>query len=179
MIRMAGPAMFAVARAEHLPIRNGSIDLISAAGSLNYVDLARFFPEAQRVLVSGGVLLVYDFSPGREFPGDDSLDAWYAEFERRYPPPVGSARPLDPEALRDLAAPSFRVVHSERFAYPLELTPEFYLEYVLTETAVSHAVRHGTSPDSIRLWCLSSLRNVFARTREVLFRGYFVILRPV
>lgn len=168
MVSEAGPGAYAVASAETLPVRSGSIDVISAAGSLNYVDLDRFFPEAQRVLAPDGVLLVYDFSPGR-------VDNWLEEFQRRYPPPAGSARPLDPDTLRNLAT-GFEVVHAEVFDYALTLTPEFYLEYMLTETSVSHAVQSGTSPDEIRAWCAESLAEFFCEPREVKFRGYFVVM---
>jgi SAM-dependent methyltransferase len=176
MVRAAGPGAFTVAAAEALPVRPRCIDIISAAGSLNYVDLARFFREARRVLAPDGVLLVYDFSPGRSFQEDGLLDAWFNEFQRRYPPPVGSARPLDPDILRDIAL-GFRVTHGERFEYALTLTPAFYLEYMLTETSVSDAVQRGTPLESIRAWCSQSLE-FFNGPREVLFRGYFVILRP-
>ena len=63
---LAAPsARVAAARAEQMPIASGAVDLITAAGSLNYVDLAAFFPEARRVLATGGRMSVYDFGPGR------------------------------------------------------------------------------------------------------------------
>src|SRR5512138_2967890 len=43
--RVAPVAAFAAARAEALPVRSASVDVITAAGSLNYVDLATFAPE--------------------------------------------------------------------------------------------------------------------------------------
>src|SRR6478752_3918231 len=71
MLKWAAPlapsAHFAVGTAEALPIGDRTVDLISAAGSLNYADLDLFFPEASRVLMPHGVLLVYDFTPGRSF----------------------------------------------------------------------------------------------------------------
>src|SRR5262245_32559103 len=59
----APEADFVVGGAETLPFASGSIDLITAAGSLNYVRLEPFFTEAARVLTSQGVLVVYDFLP--------------------------------------------------------------------------------------------------------------------
>ena len=106
---MLGPArrtspntLFAAASGEAIPLRAGSIDLISAAGSLNYLDPDRFFPEAARVLAPGGAALVYDFSPGRSFRDSEALDEWFAEFERRYPRPKGEAREINPEILAGL-----------------------------------------------------------------------------
>jgi predicted TPR repeat methyltransferase len=42
-------AKFMVGSAESLSVPSRSMDLITAAGSLNYVDLSRFFPEAVRL----------------------------------------------------------------------------------------------------------------------------------
>src|SRR5215831_9523170 len=58
-------AEFAVGTAEAIALRDHSVDLITAAGSLNYADLNLFFVEAARVVTRDGVLVVYDFSPGR------------------------------------------------------------------------------------------------------------------
>jgi SAM-dependent methyltransferase len=174
---VAPGAGFAVARAEALPVRSGSVDVVAAAGSLNYADLDLFFPEAARVLAPGGVLVVYDFSEGRRFRGSPALDGWYAEFLRRYPKPVGSAREITPETLA--CAPGFRVSASERFEVGLAIDPAFYLDYVMTETNVAEAVRGGAEPAAIRTWCGQTLAPVFGGVpREVLFRGYIAYLRP-
>jgi SAM-dependent methyltransferase len=172
-------AAFVAGAAESLPIRDRSIDLISAAGSLNYVDLARFFPEAARVLARGGVLVVYDFEAGRSFAASDDLDAWFERFLARYPYPTGERRPLSPEILGGLDH-GFAVLQGQSFAITLELTPEFYLAYVLTETNVAAAARNGPSAADVRAWCAESLRPVWGgRAHEVVFRGYFACLAPL
>jgi ubiquinone/menaquinone biosynthesis C-methylase UbiE len=68
---------FVAARAEALPVRSASIDVITAAGSLNFADLDQFFPDAARVLRDGGALIVYDFASGCRFPDSGALDAWF------------------------------------------------------------------------------------------------------
>src|SRR5690349_9106257 len=83
--------------AEAIPIAGASIDLITAAGSLNYADLILFFPEAARILRAGGLLLVYDFEPGRSFRSSRSLDDWFSAFVERYPWPPHDAIELNPE----------------------------------------------------------------------------------
>ena len=90
--QVAPGAEFVVGAAEALPLANGALDLIAAAGSLNYVDLARFFAEASRVLTTDGVLLVYDFAAGKSFCDTCKLDEWFAEFFARYPPPPHEPR---------------------------------------------------------------------------------------
>jgi SAM-dependent methyltransferase len=176
-LAIAPGAHFLAASATALPFPAASIGLMAAAGSLNYLDLELFFPEARRTLSPGGLLLVYDFSQGRSFPDSSALDDWFAEFHRRYPPPAGEARPLDPEILSALDS-GFDVVQADRFEIPLTLSPEFYVSYVMTETNVAAAVRRGQAEDTIRGWCAQSLAPVFeGRPREVLFRGYYGWMR--
>jgi SAM-dependent methyltransferase len=167
------------ARAEALPIAAQSIDVVTAAGSLNYVQLDAFFPEALRVLRPDGALVVYDFSAGRRFRSSPALDDWFTEFVNRYPRAQGAARPLDPEAVA-VAAKGFRMVGSERFVVSLRLALAFYLDYVMTETNVSHAIQSGTGAEEIRSWCADSLGTVFGdHEHEVLFDGYLAHLTPV
>jgi hypothetical protein len=145
--------------------------LITAAGSLNYTDLARALAEAQRVLTKDGVLVIYDFSQGRTFRDSPALDEWFIEFICRYPPPEEGVE-LDPRSLAGFALKDY-----EDFEIGLGLGPEFYLECALTETNVAHAVRSGVPRTEIRAWCAASLRPVFqGGAREVLFRGYIACL---
>lgn len=182
MLRWAGTtapgASFAAGRAEALPIRSDSIDLITAAGSLNYADLERSFAEAARVLRPDGVLVVYDFSQGRSFPDSPLLDEWYAGFVRRYPKPTDAGRQeLDPEILAARGS-GFRLSGHEGFEIGLVLGPAFYLNYAMTEANVAHAVRNGTPEGEIRRWCADTLAPVFEdREKEVLFRGYIAYMK--
>jgi len=174
---VAAGACFVVGTAEALPVRERSVDIIAAAGSLNYADLDAFFPEAARALAKNGWLVVYDFSPGRRFPNSTSLDEWYGSFAACFPSPPNEARHLDPEILGQLHL-GFRVVSFENFEIALTLTPDFYLEYILTETNVAFAMRNGVSIDDIRSWCAQTLKPVWAgQDRVVLFNGYFACLQ--
>src|SRR5206468_1404011 len=84
-VKTAPCAQFAAGIAEAIPFRTGSIELMTAAGSLNYVRLDDFFSEAARVLTPDGVIVVYDFGPGRSFRQTPGLDDWFKEFTARYP----------------------------------------------------------------------------------------------
>lgn len=176
---VAPGAEFVAGIAEALPVEAGAVDLIAAAGSLNYVDLARFFAEVSRVLTADGVLIVYDFSAGRSFRDSGALDEWFAEFFVRCPPPANAAHELGPEILGRNAT-GFRLGEHESFEIALRLTPQFYVDYVLTETNVAAAVRRGEDLAGIRQWCVETLAPVWrGEPHEVLFRGYFACLRPI
>ncbi len=110
--RVVPEAALITAAAEHIPLASGSVDLLAAAGSLNYArDLDAVWPEAVRVLSRTGILAVYDFSAGRSLAdtgdrgdagdtGDASLDTWFEAFRARYPAPASQAIPLSPSILR-------------------------------------------------------------------------------
>src|SRR5260370_40008 len=116
---------------------------------------------------------------GRTFSDSTSLDEWCTAFERRYPLRPDEAQELDPKRLGRMTS-LFRVESSDDFEIPLTLSPAFYLDYVLTETNVAHAVRSGALLAEIRGWCEDTLAPVFGRrSREVVFRGYIAYLRPV
>ena len=180
MLQRAGAiapfAEFLVGAAEAIPLRDRSVDLVTAAGSLNYANLDLFFPEATRVLNRNGVLLVYDFSPGRSFREDDRLDEWFASFQGRYPPPLDEARNLSPAILAEMKS-GFQMRFQQQFEIGIKLTRAFYADYMMTETNVAASVRHGVPHSEIQSWCESTLVPVWNATeREVLFRGYFACM---
>jgi SAM-dependent methyltransferase len=169
-------ATFKLGAAEKLPVPSRSMDLISAAGSLNYADLSLFFPEVARVLVPKGVLLVYDFSQGRSFRDSPILDRWFSKFLSRYPMPVGSGRPLSPEILASLDS-ELRMDGQEDFEIGLVMAPGSYVDYVMTETNIAHAIGNRMPVEQIRDWCTETLATVFeGKPREVLFRGYLACM---
>lgn len=164
---------FAAAEAEHLPFPASTFELITAAGSLNYCEPRLAFPELLRVLRPGGILVVYDFFPGRRMQGSSALGDWYSAFLERYPQPPDHALTLDPERLAALAAGFGRGPHA-RFEAALPMDLPSYLNYVLTETNVARALQHGESLANIREWCGQTLGPVFMDgSRKVLFEGYW------
>ncbi len=167
---VAPKATFLVGHAERLPVASRAFDLITAAGSVNYANLDLFFPEVERVLTETGVLVIYDFSAGRRFADNDSLQRWYAEFEQRYPPQPGYA--LDVTAL-DYSQYGLRLRGYEPLEVALPMTFHSYLTYALSETSVEQAIKQGTPETEIRAWCQRTLAKVFADdTCEVIFDAY-------
>lgn len=175
---VAPEAEFVVGSAEAIPLAANSIDLITAAGSLNYVSLDSFFGEAIRVLIPQGVLVVYDFSAGKSFRNSLSLEQWFSTFQQRYPSPPNEARSLNPEILSQIDS-RFQVRSHEYIEVGIRLSPQFYLDYVLTETNVAFAVRNGVPYQEIRSWCEDTLGPLWnGREMEVLFHGYFACMTP-
>lgn len=167
---VAPGASFVAAVAERLPFAAASFDLVTAAGSLNYVDIAAFLPELARVLTGRGVMVVYDFSAGRRLREDGRLEAWYGEFERRYPPKPGYE--MDVKALAYEAA-GLKLDAFTPFEVAVPMTWQAYVAYVMSETGVELAVARGVPEAEIRSWCESTLAGVLGDDpRDVLFDAY-------
>lgn len=178
MVRLADGvspgAMFAIGRAEALPLRAASVDWITAAGALNYVDLPAFFGEASRILRPAGGVAVYDFSPGKMMRSGGPLKAWFQAFIARYPWAPAEARALDPDILGQLGM-GFSVHSAERFSLGIEISREFYVSYMMTESNVAYALRRGVNEVEIKAWIESTLPQ--QGWGEILFEGYWAIMR--
>ena len=171
-------ARFVSGVAESLPFRTASIDLITAAGSLNYVSLNHFFPEALRVLDPSGCLVVYDYPAGRSFHSSEDLDLWFGHFRAKYPKPRSEALKLTPEILERIVT-GFRLGPHEYFETCIKMTCQAYTAYMMTETNVAKAIREGEREGDIRDWVESTLPPVFdGREREIVFKGYYACLQP-
>jgi ubiquinone/menaquinone biosynthesis C-methylase UbiE len=177
--QVAPGSFFIAARTETLPLSSGLVDLATAAGSLNYCDLDAAFRELSRILSPAGPVCVYDFSQGRKFRAAVDLEEWFAVFADRYPMPDSEATSLSPETLGQIAA-GFQLVAYENFKMGLPMDSGSYSDYLMTETNIASAIRHGADETEIRNWLKESLTPVFDGGRhEVLFRGYFAWLcRP-
>jgi SAM-dependent methyltransferase len=168
--QVAPQARFVVARAEQMPFAAGSFDLVTAAGSLNYVDLDAFLPELARVLAGSGLMVVYDFSAARRLRGSDALERWYEAFELRYPPKAGYA--MDVRAIGFERA-GLRLDAFEPFEVAVPMTIGQYVRYALSETGVELAVARGVGEAGITSWCESTLAGILdAAPRDILFDAY-------
>ena len=168
-------ASFVAARAEQMPFAAGSFDVVTAAGSLNYVDLESFLPDLARVLTARGVMVIYDFSAGRRLRGSDTLDAWYSEFERRFPPKPG----YDMDVRRlGYERGGLSLVAYEPFEVAVPMAIGQYVPYAMSETGVELAVARGVPEADIRMWCEATLAGIIDdRPRDVLFDAYVAYVR--
>jgi len=175
--KVAPSAIFIAGTAEAIPFRDHSVDVITAAGSLNYVNLDLFLTEAARILTGAGVLVVYDFSPGQKFRDEPGLEGWFSDFCHQYPPPANQAGELSPTILAD-ASPKFYMQDHREFEIGIPLSREFYVNYMMTETNVAAAVGRGVPQSEIASWCVETLKAVWdGSEREVLFQGYFACMK--
>jgi SAM-dependent methyltransferase len=112
------PVLALRSTAEQVPVRTGSLDLVTAFNSVHHFDLERFLAVAGRVLKPNGQLFIYTRTPeqnartiwGRLFPG-------FAKREQR----LHSEAALR-EAVR--RTPGLKLVDTQTFRHPRSSTPE-------------------------------------------------------
>jgi SAM-dependent methyltransferase len=166
-------ALFLLATAEALPMRSGSVGLMTAAGSLNYADVPGFFSEATRVLSSEGFLVVYDFASGRHSAQCPELDSWYSEMLQRWPKPNEGVLDV---SLETFESASMHLVAHETFTVSIDFELDDYLSYLMTESNVGAAVSSGAARTEIRSWCEEGLRPFFEGSLAVDFDSYYACL---
>ncbi len=179
MIRSAratgGALRYAVGTAEAMPVASHSVDALTAAGVLNFVDLGAFRAEAARVLSADGVIVVYDFATGRRCAETPELERSYDEFARRWPRPIDGRHVIGVDVL---AAAGFNIVSSEPITVPIAMSGDAYVDYLMTETNVVAAVRGGGRATDIRLWCHERFLPVLIEPQVIEFEAWYAIVMP-
>lgn len=136
---------YRVATAENSGLEPQSVDLITVSQALHWFDVDRFFEEAMRVLVPGGVLAAWSYELCIVEPGVDAqILALYEEVDEYWPPErrIVEARYRDIELpMPAIAAPDFEMTAL--------WTVEAMLGYLRTWSACQRYLRErGVDPVS-------------------------------
>ena len=75
-----GDVAYVAARAQELPLKDGSIDLITVAQALHWLDLEQFYQEVRRIVAPGGALAVWGY--GDPVLDDPALNAIVHSYNR-------------------------------------------------------------------------------------------------
>ncbi|HEX2140116.1 MAG TPA: class I SAM-dependent methyltransferase [Woeseiaceae bacterium] len=134
---------YRIAPAERSGLDNRSIDLITVAQALHWFDLDRFFDEAERVLVTGGVLAAWSYALCRVDPEVDALVLeLYRSVDRYWPP----ERRIVENGYRDIDLPMTPVA-TPGFDMTARWTAEAMLGYLRTWSACQRYLREtGADP---------------------------------
>ena len=133
-----------VAPAESSGIDSHSVDLITVAQALHWMDLDRFFAEARRVLRPSGVLAAWCYDVVRVTPEVDAIvDSFYQETVGVYWPPE---RALVEDHCRSIYFP-FQELSPPPFAIELRWTLSHLLGFLRTWSATRKFIqREGFDP---------------------------------
>lgn len=165
---------YAVAAADHMPVENGSVDLVTAAAAAHWFPHDAFHAEVRRVLKPEGIVALWTYWSARISPAMDAvlerfqytLVGPYWPPERRY---VNSAYRELPFPFQDLPSPEMEV----RMIWSLD----HFIGYLGTWSAVErYKAQHGADPVEL---VLGDLRSAWGEgDREVRWPLAFRIGRP-
>jgi ubiquinone/menaquinone biosynthesis C-methylase UbiE len=170
-------ATFVQGSAEALPLKSHAYDMVTAAGSLSYVNPHSALAEISRVLVPSGYLAVYDFATGLPSIEEPLAGTCFKTFEQAFPWPPGYA--LDLRALPYLNH-GLRLLTCEEFVLVIEMSQTQYTRYVMGETNVEAAVANGMSETSAWNACWEMFAPLFQhKAVPVSFRSIFAVAKAV
>lgn len=146
-------------RAEELPFRDGSMDLVSVSMGFHWLDQRSFLAEARRVLRSGGELWVYNFWFPGLLRGNGAFAEWVRDrYLRRFPSPHRGASVPD---LTLESANGFDHVLSWGAKYWPDFTLTELRSYLTTQSNVQVALNGGASPSDVDAWLDEQLSPFF------------------
>ena len=134
-----------VAPAERSGMASGTIDLVTMAQALHWVDIPSFFGEARRVATEQGVVAVWSYSGIRS--GDERIDALVRQYSRETVGPCWPAeRRLVDEGYRSIDFP-FQEIDTPAFVMRERWTLAQLVGYIRTWSATCRYIeRHRTDP---------------------------------
>ena len=135
---------YRVGRAEQSGLAAGSVDLVTVAQGLHWLDRTAFYAEARRVLVPRGMVAAWCYGLVRIDPGVDRvMDAFYRDTIGPYWPPE---RRITDERYRTIEFP-FAEVATPAFTMEQALTLDELAGYVRTWSGTRRYVeRNGCDP---------------------------------
>jgi SAM-dependent methyltransferase len=136
---------YRVAPAGASGIPSGSVNLVTVAQALHWLDLREFYAEARRVLVPGGAIAVWGY--GDPILDEPRLQMRLHEFNRGKMEPYWSGnRDILLEKYQTIAFP-FDEIHPPSFEITQAWTLEQLAGYLRTWSATAKFIeRHGTDP---------------------------------
>ena len=135
---------YLVSAAEHAPLPNDSVDLVTVAQALHWFDLERFYAEVRRVGRAGSVLAVWSYGLARITPAVDAA-VWtlYHDILGEYWPPE---RTIVEEGYKTLAFP-FEELSAPRFTMSARWSLTDLVGYLGTWSSTqAYIKRHQADP---------------------------------
>jgi SAM-dependent methyltransferase len=165
------------AAAEDLPFGDNVFDLMTVALALHWLDRERFLPEAGRVLVPNGWLVVYTHGfEGKMLENPELARWWKEEYNERYPRPERDRRPLSDE---DFRAGGLELVVDTRGKVEVAFSPDELVAHLLSLSHITAAVESGRdSMDGARHWLREAVTPLFTGPQGTFpFEGPILCLR--
>lgn len=163
---------FRVCRAEDMEADDKSLDIVTAAGTINWIDENKFLPRLQNALADEGLLLIYDFWITDKMEGhQEYTDWWHQEYLPRFPKPGRKEHKWTDD---DIAAYGFQIFSQEEYAITYEMDMDYFIRFMLLQSNVIAQVEEGGRDlEEVKMWFYDTLSKFWKEEKQkLIFEGY-------
>lgn len=156
---------YAIASAENLPFGDAAFDAITISQAIHWVDKAKFYIEADRVLKPNAMIIAYDNYFQGKMVGNPAFNDWYrSEFLENYPIPPRGERTFEST---DDNLKNF-VLHDEEYnENTIEFSAKELVDYMVTISNVIARVENGNQEiDEVYQWLITGVESFFEGVRK-------------
>jgi SAM-dependent methyltransferase len=175
--RASGDAPYVLSCAEELPVRAGSVGLITVSSAFHWFGQGEFLAEAARALRRSGLLLLYEHGFLGHMPGDERFRSWQKDdYLARFPSP-----PRNAMAGEGGHRTGFKTTQLGSFTEIIPLLQDDLVNYLMTQTNTLAAVECGEASEGISEWLSAETSTFFPNPEEredFEWWGQFEVLVP-
>lgn len=168
--------VFQKCSAENFPLQECPYDVITAAGSINWIDETVFLKRVHDALSADGLLIIYD-NPmiDRMINVPSFTDWWNNEYLQHFPKPYRKETVWDNEMLNPYG---LTITHKLAINNQAMMSLNQLVHYLITQTNVISKIEHqGENLNDTINWFKTSLAPYFnIPNQTVCFEGYIWII---
>lgn len=163
---------FKTCQAEEIQAEIGSVDIVTAAGVINWVDEKNFLPHIYDILTPKGLLLIYDFWITDKMEHNEAYTKWWhEEYLSNFPKPK---RKENKWTNTDINQYGFKIFSQEEYTIPYEMDKDYFIRFMLLQSNVIAQVEEkGRNIEEVRAWFYTTLSTFWGEgAQKMIFQGY-------
>lgn len=162
---------FYVAPAEATQVPSELYDIVTAAGVINWVDKDKLLANMHQVMVSDGLLVIYDFGITDKMQGKEDFTLWYQqEYLVNFPKPSRKENTWVQEDVGE----HFRIDNRVTYEMAYEFELQAFIDFMMIQSNVNVQIADGKrTEEDVRSWMEKTLKPIFGEERKkLIFEGY-------
>lgn len=165
---------YLVSSAEDLTfeIADKKVDIVTAAGAIQWIDRELFLSNMSRIMNENGYLLIYDFAISDTMLENPAYtDWWYNQYLVEFPKPYRNESIWKNE---DVTPYGFRMNNQIDLNMEHSFELESFIEFMMIQSNVNAKIEeNGQEEKAIYKWFQQTLSPIFDnRNQRLLFKGY-------
>lgn len=163
---------FLQCKAEESPFQEDAFEIVTASGSIQWIDPRLFLPLMGKQIIQNGWLVIYDNAIANRISDGEGFARWYrGAYPARFPKPPRNEEAWNEALLRPYG---FHLVKQEEYTNTVLMNRREFVSFMITQSNVTAAVEQGgQSLESVKEWFNQTLDTIFSGgSKEIRFEGY-------